>query len=50
MNVHEIIARFDVPYSYLGRIMTDDVIISGTTGDLKYMVLNTNHKENHETA
>lgn len=30
MNVHEIIARFDVPYSYLGRIMTDDVIISGT--------------------
>ena len=30
MNVHEIIARFEVPYSYLGRIMTDDVIISGT--------------------
>lgn len=30
MNVHEIIARFDVPYQYLGRIMTDDVIISGT--------------------
>lgn len=30
MNVHEIIARFDVPYSYLGRIMTDYVIISGT--------------------
>lgn len=30
MNVHELIARFDVPYSYLGKIRTDDVIISGT--------------------
>ena len=30
MNIHELIARFDVPYSYLGRIRTDDVIISGT--------------------
>lgn len=30
MDVHELIARFDVPYSYLGKIRTDDVIISGT--------------------
>lgn len=30
MNIHELIARFDVPYSYLGRVRTDDVIISGT--------------------
>lgn len=31
MNIHELVARFDVPYFYLGKIRTDDVIISGTT-------------------
>ena len=30
VNLHRLIARFDVPYSYLGIVRTDDVIISGT--------------------
>lgn len=29
-NLHEIVARFDVPYQYLGKLREDDVIISGT--------------------
>lgn len=28
--MHEIVARFDVPYQYLGRLRGEDVIISGT--------------------
>ena len=30
-ELHEIVARFDVPYSYLGKLRTEDVIISGTS-------------------
>lgn len=29
-NIHELTARFDVPYQYLGKLRTDDVMISGT--------------------
>lgn len=29
-EIHELIARFDVPYQYLGKWRNDDVIISGT--------------------
>lgn len=29
-SVHEIIARFDVPYQYLGKLRTEAVMISGT--------------------
>lgn len=29
-NIHEIIARFDVDYRYLGNFRTEDVLISGT--------------------
>ena len=29
-NIHELTARFDVPYQYLGKLRTDDVVISGT--------------------
>lgn len=29
-NLHEIVARFDVPYQYLGKLRGEDVIISGT--------------------
>lgn len=29
-TLHEIIARFDVPYIYLGKLRTEDVMISGT--------------------
>ena len=30
-TLHELIARFDVPYLYLGKLRTDDVFISGTS-------------------
>lgn len=30
-ELHELIARFDVPYIYLGKLRVEDVIISGTT-------------------
>ncbi len=30
MEIHELIARFDVDYKYLGKWRTDDVMISGT--------------------
>lgn len=30
-TVHELVARFDVPYLYLGKLRTDDVLISGTS-------------------
>lgn len=29
-NIHELTARFDVPYQYLGKLRTDDVMIPGT--------------------
>nr|MCR5691090.1 Fic family protein [Eubacterium sp.] len=29
-NIHELVARFDVDYRYLGKIRYDDVMISGT--------------------
>ncbi len=29
-ELHEIVARFDVPYQYLGRLRDEDVLISGT--------------------
>lgn len=29
-NIHELTARFDVPYQYLGKLRTDEVMISGT--------------------
>lgn len=29
-SVHELIARFDVPYQYLGKLRSEDVMISGT--------------------
>ena len=29
-TIHELIARFDIPYQYLGKLRTDDVLISGT--------------------
>ncbi len=29
-TLHEIVARFDVPYQYLGKLWTEEVIISGT--------------------
>ena len=29
-TLHEIIARFDVPYQYLGKMRMDDVLVSGT--------------------
>ena len=29
-NIHELTARFDVPYQHLGKLRTDDVMISGT--------------------
>ena len=29
-NIHELIARFDVDYRYLGQFRTEDVLISGT--------------------
>lgn len=30
-ELHELVARFDVPYQYLGRLRTEDVLISGTS-------------------
>jgi len=30
-DIHNLVARFDVEYRYLGRIRVDDVLISGTT-------------------
>ena len=30
-NLHEVIARFDVPYQYLGKLRTENVMISGTS-------------------
>lgn len=30
-DIHNLIARFDVDYRYLGKIRTEDVLISGTT-------------------
>ena len=29
-SIHELTARFDVPYQYLGKLRVDDVMISGT--------------------
>lgn len=29
-ELHELVARFDVPYQYLGKLRTEDVLISGT--------------------
>lgn len=29
-ELHELVARFDVPYQYLGKLRTDEVLISGT--------------------
>lgn len=29
-TIHELIARFDVPYRYLGKLRNEDVMISGT--------------------
>lgn len=29
-TIHELIARFDVPYQYLGKLRSEDVMISGT--------------------
>lgn len=30
-TLHELVARFDVPYTYLGKIRVDQVLISGTS-------------------
>ena len=55
-SLHEIVARFDVPYQYLGKLRTDDVIISGTkwrpelpSADHIYHVLNQTADPDHMT-
>lgn len=55
-NLHEIVARFDVPYQYLGKLREDDVIISGTKwrpelpeADKIFHKLNSVPDQNHMT-
>ena len=46
-TLHEIVARFDVEYRYLGRPRTDDVLITGTEWRPKIPDFNYVHEELH---